>query len=241
MAEVKWIKIVTDIFDNRKIKLIRKMPEGSEIVVTWFQLLCLAGETNDNGLIYVTRTIPYTEETLAAAFDTSLPIVRLALDTFQQLEMITVYNSFLCVANWEKYQNCDALEKIREQTRLRNVKYRERQKQKALCDVTVTSRVTHCDATEEDIEEDKELYTGGCKGGKPPRTPKFVKPSVDEVRAYCRERGNSIEPEAFVDFYTANGWKQARGKPIVDWKAAVRTWERNRGEVKRENEYDGVI
>lgn len=53
----------------------------------------------------------------------------------------------------------------------------------------------------------------------------FVPPSVDEVRAYCQERGNHIDPQRFVDFYTANGWTQGRGKPIKDWRAAVRTWE----------------
>lgn len=54
---------------------------------------------------------------------------------------------------------------------------------------------------------------------------RFVPPSVDEVRAYCQERGNHIDPQRFVDFYTANGWTQGRGKPIKDWRAAVRTWE----------------
>jgi len=49
---------------------------------------------------------------------------------------------------------------------------------------------------------------------------------VDEVTAYCQEKGYHIEPDRFVDFYTANGWKQGKGKPIVDRKAAVRTWER---------------
>jgi len=62
------------------------------------------------------------------------------------------------------------------------------------------------------------------KAGKPPR-PRFVPPSVDEVSAYCTEKGYHVEPSRFVDFYTANGWKQGKGKPIVDWKAAVRTWE----------------
>lgn len=54
---------------------------------------------------------------------------------------------------------------------------------------------------------------------------RFVAPSVDEVRAYCKERGNRVDPQRFVDFYTANGWTQGRGKPIKDWRAAVRTWE----------------
>lgn len=55
---------------------------------------------------------------------------------------------------------------------------------------------------------------------------RLTPPSVDEVRAYCMERNNGIDPEAFVDYYTARGWKYGQGKPIADWKAAVRTWER---------------
>lgn len=59
-------------------------------------------------------------------------------------------------------------------------------------------------------------------GGKKKR---FVPPSVEEVRAYCQERQNTIDAQQFVDFYTANGWTQGHGKPIKDWRAAVRTWE----------------
>lgn len=65
----------------------------------------------------------------------------------------------------------------------------------------------------------------GNKAATPPR-PHFVPPTIDEIRAYCVERKNAVDAERFFDFYSANGWKQGRGKPIVDWKAAVRTWER---------------
>lgn len=61
---------------------------------------------------------------------------------------------------------------------------------------------------------------------KPPRAPRFSPPSVEEVRAYCQERGNGIDAQRFVDFYEANGWTQGRGKSIKNWRAAVRTWER---------------
>ena len=64
----------------------------------------------------------------------------------------------------------------------------------------------------------------GQDAGKPPR-PRFVPPKLEEVEEYCRERHNGIDAAHFVDFYTANGWSQGRGKPIRDWKAAVRTWE----------------
>ena len=56
---------------------------------------------------------------------------------------------------------------------------------------------------------------------------RFAPPTLEEVRSYCEERKNDIDPEAFIDHYTANGWVQGKGKPIRDWKAAVRQWERN--------------
>lgn len=73
----------------------------------------------------------------------------------------------------------------------------------------------------------------GNRAATPPRT-RFSPPSVDEVRAYCTERGNTVDAERFCDYYAANGWVQGKGKPIKDWRATVRTWER-RGESKAES------
>lgn len=65
---------------------------------------------------------------------------------------------------------------------------------------------------------------------KPPRQNKtFKPPDVSEVRAYCQERNNNVDAERFVDYYTANGWKVGRNS-MKDWKAAVRTWEKNDGQ-----------
>lgn len=57
---------------------------------------------------------------------------------------------------------------------------------------------------------------------------RFVPPAVEEVAAYCRERCNGIDPQAFVDFYASKGWVVGKS-PMKDWKAAVRTWEQKRG------------
>lgn len=70
------------------------------------------------------------------------------------------------------------------------------------------------------------------KADKPLRT-RFSPPSIEEVRAYCVERGNTVDAERFCDYYAANGWIQGNGKPIKDWRATVRTWER-REEKKTE-------
>ncbi len=74
-------------------------------------------------------------------------------------------------------------------------------------------------------EESKEEHTQTPP--KPPARSEFVKPSVEEVAAYCKSRGNSVDPQVFVDFYESKGWCIGKNK-MKDWQAAVRTWERSR-------------
>ena len=75
------------------------------------------------------------------------------------------------------------------------------------------------------------MNIGSETAGNPPPEPKssgrkkFIPPSLDEVAAYCNERHNGISPSMFIDYYEARGWKYGAGKPMVNWKAAVRTWE----------------
>ena len=128
MSDVKWIKITTDVFDNRKIRMIEKMPEGDAIIIIWFKVLCLAGTINDSGMIMFTPEIPYTEEMLASQFDRPISVIRLAFQTFIKFGMLEVVDNILKISNWEKYQNIEGMEKIRQQTRKRVSAYRERQK-----------------------------------------------------------------------------------------------------------------
>ena len=130
MAEtnIKWIKISTGIFDNRKIKQIEVMPEGDAILVIWLKLLVLAGEINDGGLVYFTREIPYTDALLANEFRKPINIIQLALHTFESFGMIEVIDDVIRVSNWERYQNVEGMDKIREQTRVRVQRFRAKQK-----------------------------------------------------------------------------------------------------------------
>jgi hypothetical protein len=63
------------------------------------------------------------------------------------------------------------------------------------------------------------------------RASRFLPPTVEEVKTYCLQRNNGIDPQQFVDFYTAKGWKIGNN-PMKDWKAAVRTWESRRKDSK---------
>ncbi len=79
-----------------------------------------------------------------------------------------------------------------------------------------------------EVRGQKKEVRSGTEADKPPARLRFVPPSLEEIAAYCRERANGIDAQHFLDYYTANGWVQGKGKPIRDWKATVRTWERQR-------------
>ncbi len=169
MADVQWIKIVTDVFDNRKIRQIEKMPEGDAILVVWFKLLCLAGNINNDGLLYLTKEVPYTVDMLSTHFNKPQNIINLAIKTFLMFGMIEVIDDVMQISNWEKYQNIDALNKIREQTRKRVGEYRQRKQLKAPCNVTVTHNVTQCNATDKeidiDIDKERKILSPSNDGG----------------------------------------------------------------------------
>lgn len=155
MAEISWIKLSTTMFDDEKIQLIQAMPESDAIIVIWVRLLALAGKTNDDGLIYIQRNMPYTEEMLATLFGKNVNTVRLALNTLSAFNMIDVsQDGFVAITNWEKHQNVEGMEQVRLKNAERNRRYRERKRKEQLSlshDVSVTSR----DGT--DIDIDKEL------------------------------------------------------------------------------------
>lgn len=231
MADVKWIKLFTDVFDNRKIKQIETLPEGDAVIVIWMKLLCLAGNINDKGFVYFTEEIPYTEEMLATEFNRPLNIIRLALATFEKFKMIEIIDDIIKISSWEKYQNTEGLERIREQNRIRKQKERERKLLE-----NVTQRDMSRDVTQQNKKEDKdkeEDKIGDKDNNKTTTTKRFKKPTIEEIETYCKERNNQINAEVFFDYYESKGWLVGKS-PMKDWKAAIRQWE-YREKPKQEN------
>lgn len=137
MADVKWIKITTDIFDDEKILLIEGLPSSDEIIVIWFKLLILAGKQNNNGVFLMNERIPYTDEMLATIFRRDINIVRLALKTFEQFGMLELVDNVIAIPNWNKHQQLDSYEKKKQQDRVRQQERRAQQKTLALNSQTV--------------------------------------------------------------------------------------------------------
>ena len=168
MADVKWIKITTDIFDDEKILLIESLPDAYAIITVWFKLLCLAGKQNNSGVFMMGR-IAYTEKMLATIFRMNELTVSLALKTFEQFGMIEVIDGVITIPNWGKHQNLDQLEAKKEYMQNYMREYRSKQKQltsgKPSCKTNgktnSKTNVSSADKEEDkerdiDIEEDKE-------------------------------------------------------------------------------------
>jgi predicted phage replisome organizer len=143
------------MFDNRKIKHLRRLPEGNSIVLIWVMLLTMAGRCNASGMIFLTENIPYTPKMLADELDFEENTVVLALRALEDLNMVVTNRGYFTIAGWEEYQNIDGMEKIKEQNRLRQKKWYD--KQKELPNVIPNVSITQPNATEEDIEEDLDI------------------------------------------------------------------------------------
>lgn len=112
MPDVKWIKITVDMFDNRKIKYLRRLENGDSLVLIWVMLLTMAGRCNAGGMIFLTENIPYTPAMLADELGYEESTVAAALTAFERLGMVsTTADSFLQVDGWEEHQNMDDGEK----------------------------------------------------------------------------------------------------------------------------------
>jgi hypothetical protein len=79
--------------------------------------------------------------------------------------------------------------------------------------------------TNKNVKNDKNVKKLKDICGTSPQTHKFIPPIIDEIKTYCTERNNKVDPEKFHDFYTSKNWMIGKNK-MKDWKAAVRTWEK---------------
>ncbi|MDT1997250.1 phage replisome organizer N-terminal domain-containing protein [Carnobacterium divergens] len=207
MAEISWIKLKTTMFDDEKIRLIQAVPESDAILVIWIRLLVLAGKTNDDGLIYIQRNMPYSEEMLATLFGKNVNTVRLALTTLANFNMIDLTaNGLISVTNWEKHQNVEGLEKIKEQNRLRAKRHYEKKKNSNVS-------LTLSNATDKEKELDKDIDKEIDNKDK-------EKIPYSEIISYLNQKAerNFKNAESHKKFIRAR-WKE--GQRLDDFKRVI--------------------
>ena len=212
MAEEKryyWLKLKEDFFSSKRIKKLRGMAGGDTYTIIYLKMQLLALKTE--GVLTWTGLEDNFADELALDLNENPDDVAVTLMYLINTKLAEMQNDTHIFLPWV-IENTGSETSAAERMR----KMRDRN--------NVTPLLREC-YTEKEIEKEINKDTEKEEAAKPQRAPAFKPPTVEEVAAYCRERNNGIDPEAFVNFYKSKGWKVGKDK-MTDWKAAVITWEK---------------
>ena len=252
MADVKWIKITTDIFDDEKILLIESMPDAYAIITVWFKLLCLAGKQNNSGVFLLNEKIAYTDKMLATIFRMKESTVTMALQTFEQFGMVELVDGVITIHNWGKHQSLDQLESKKAYMKKYMQEYRQKQKQlttgesKSNCKTNSKANVSKADKDiEEDIELDKEK---DIKNNKVVRHKYGYYKNVLLTDADYEKLKAEFPNDHADRIERLSEYMASTGKSYKNHLATIRNWARketpkgsvNNGTVKKDNSFTDI-
>lgn len=227
MAEPKkyyWLKLKKDFFKRHDIQIIESMSNGKDYIL--FYLKMLVESVDHDGNLRFSNTIPYNEDMLSTITRTNIDIVRSAMKVFTDLKMIEILeDSTIYMAEVEKMLGTET--------------YWAEQKRKQKANKLLSSGNfppnVHLESNKSNQELEKDIDIDIDKDiiginptdtpSKPKKTSKFIPPTLEEVQAYCKERGNNVDAEKFINHYGASNWYRGKTK-ITNWKACVITWEK---------------
>lgn len=231
-----WLKLADDFFTSKRIKKLRSLAGGDTYTIIYLKMQLKALKTE--GYLYFDGIMENFAEELALDIDESPENVKVTIQYLLSVGLMECSedgNEF-CLPYTQKLIGSETAST----QRVRDFRARKKQQKALHCnaDETKVKRLGNADI---DIEIDKDIDKE--KDKKESRN--FVPPSLSEVKAYCQERNNGINPQHFIDFYASKGWMIGKNK-MKDWKAAVRTWEQRHegGKVNDENakpEWHGIF
>lgn len=209
-----WLQLREDFFDEDAIDWLEEQPNGKEYSLFYLKLCVKSLRTNG---VLIRRVgnmlIPYDHVKLGELTKTSPDTVIVAMNLLLQIGLVErLENGELYLTQVENMIGSQSKGAFKKQQQI------ERR------NVNLIEGGARVEKIPPDIEIEKEIEIDIDKDKKPPK--RFTAPALEEVKEYCAERKNNVDAERFIDYYTANGWKVGKN-PMKDWKAAVRSWERN--------------
>lgn len=215
-----YIQLNVNFFEDERIDWLCEQKNGYAYVVLYLKL-CLK-TANNNGIL--TRQIgdmiiPYNVDKIAEITHINVDIVRVALELYKKIGLVYEADEN---CNFMRIPDVPGMVGYTTQAAIEKAKQRERRKQreagqlldKCPDNVRQELRVKSIELRDNSLEIEKE-----------DKRKRFTPPTVEQVKLYCIERGNTVDAENFFDFYEAKGWKVGN-QPMKDWRAAVRTWEK---------------
>lgn len=221
-----YIQLNVNFFEDERIDWLCEQKNGYAYVVLYLKL-CLK-TANNNGILrrqIGDMIIPYNVDKIAEITHINVDIVRVALELYKKIGLVYEADEN---HNFMRLPDVPSMVGYTTQAAIEKARYREKKKlleSGKLLDncpdnVRQELRVNSLELRDKSLEIEKEKE-------KESKRKRFTPPSVDEVREYCDEINATISPDAFVDYYAAQGWVYGKsGKQMKDWKAAVRNWQR---------------
>lgn len=216
-----WLKLHKDFFQRKEIKRLRKIAGGDTYTIIYLKML-LRSIMSDGKLYFDGLEDDFASE--------------LALDLDEKEENVQITIQYLLksglleMCSDEEYYLPDTKDSTGCETAVASRVRKHRERKKALqCNADVTQVKQLCNGEiekEKEIEKELEIELDTKANKSPTKAKRFVKPTLSEIEQYCIERKNNVNAEQFYDYYESNGWKVGKNS-MKDWKACVRTWERN--------------
>jgi len=212
-----WLKLYDDFFTSKRIKRLRSIAGGDTYTIIYLKMQLKALKTE--GFLYFDGVMSDFAEELALDIDEKPEDVKITLDYLKSVGLLEVKAD-------DEYELTFMKNLIGSETastqRVRD--FRDRQK---------AAKALHCNANETQVKQvgnveidiEKDIDIDNKENNT--KEKRFTPPTLEEVKAYCDERKNSVDPDTFINFYESKGWYVGKNK-MKDWKAAVRTWEKNR-------------
>ena len=232
-----YLRLKDNFFDSDELKILESMKDGylySNILLK----LYLRSLKNDGKLV-VNERIPYNAEMLASVTGHQVGTIKQALSMFKELGLIEVLeNGAIYMLDIQNFIGKGSTEADRQ--RLYDRRISEERKQNKLTQSRNLEEICKKSTPEIEIEIEKEIHSS-AKSTTTKRK-RFEKPTLSQITQYCLERNNNVNAEQFYDYYESNGWKVGKNS-MKDWKAAVRTWEKNnynRKPVNKNSKEDAI-
>lgn len=222
-----YLRLKDNFFDSDELKILESMKDGylySNILLK----LYLRSLKNDGKLV-VNERIPYNSEMLASVTGHQVGTIKQALSMFKELGLIEVLeNGAIYMLDIQNFIGKGSTEADRQRLYDRRISVERKQNKltqsRNLEEICKKSTPEIEIELEKDIEIEKEIHSS-AKSTTTKRK-RFEKPTLSQITQYCLERNNNVNAEQFYDYYESNGWKVGKNA-MKDWKACVRTWERN--------------
>lgn len=156
MYGIQWFKVESNIFSNRKIQIVLKLPEGDTYFRVWMQLIALAVECNNKGRLEIGENNPMTIQNFSKIMGKSNKKIEKILEKFLELEMLVKEGETFLIKNWDKYRSIEKYEKYQKQGRERQRRYRERHKSEIEKSNVIQALSNAEEKNTKDLEESKE-------------------------------------------------------------------------------------